>query len=972
MAKEEVLLLKLKIQADAKNAKTINDLIKQNKKLAKILRDAPREGTKAYEEQREVLEAARKQYAKNRAEIQKFNKELRTGEKETEAAKDSLKGLSKTLKGLEKEYKNLSKAERNSARGKELQKNIIKTRKELLKAEKAIGDFRRQVGNYTRTLVGLNGAMGSVLVDFNQFRAALSGIPALFSSASTAAKGFLLALGPISIAIAAITFALSKFQSVIDQFKSFVSGIASAFDVIVERIGRSAGAFNKLLTLDFTGFANDIKDAFSGIGDEIQNDFQQARQLSNELQRLRDREIASRTQLAQLEVDISEARRLSQEAEKDNRALALNQLDRAIELTKQRAELEQGIARDRVAALREQVNLSNETTSVEDRSKLADAEVNLIQIEKRLNDELRGLIRKRGRLSKAQEAANKKQLTGLKLLVQQQSKLTEALKEDILAGRDYTQNLNDLRDVTEQIISVEEKFNELTEETGDTIMTVSGSIRDYNEQIGALNEKLDNTNTNSSEYKKIQKQILVLEQKRSAATGQLTESINQLNKAQEETIASLEDTETELRLRENAQKQIEALTSGSESAAKERLRIETELEMNLRQLRLNRITDEQEILDEELNSLNESLNKELSLYADNELKKQEILLAAQQKRDEIRQRQLELEQEILDISKKNFDDAEKAKTKSTRDEEERRKQLRDIAIDTSLEAASKIVELFSVIQQQQTEEQAKQIDKREEDAIREAELLGKTEQEKQEIRAKFEAEREELQKRAAVERKAIALAEATIDIAGSVIKSLNSPPPANVALAASTAALGAIQLAIISATNFAHGGLVQPVELEDGRIVNTPNIRQLSNGDNILATVAVGEAVVNPEQIERLGGSAAMAAAGVPGFSTGGRVDLNSVEKAYGYATGGYIPKFSNSIIQARAMRGGGLADSNQKQSIQSIIQQGNQALLEGIKRAVAEGAAIGSKQGLESADLNSQIARNNEREARRNRNESF
>ena len=89
--------------------------------------------------------------------------------------------------------------------------------------------------------------------------------------------------------------------------------------------------------------------------------------------------------------------------------------------------------------------------------------------------------------------------------------------------------------------------------------------------------------------------------------------------------------------------------------------------------------------------------------------------------------------------------------------------------------------------------------------------MGKTEQEKQAIREKFEREREQLQKQAAAEKKAIALAEATIDIAGAVIKSLNSPPPTNVALAASTAALGAIQLAIIAATQFAQGGLVQPV-----------------------------------------------------------------------------------------------------------------------------------------------------------------
>lgn len=968
---EEVLLLKLKIQADAKNAKTINDLIKQNKQLAKVLKDAPKEGTKAYEEQREVLEAARKQYAKNRQEILKFNKELRTGEKETEAASDSMKGLSKNLKNLEKQYKSLTAQERKSAKGKELQKSIKATRQELLKAEKAIGDFRRQVGNYTRTLAGLSTGFGTVLVNIGAFKSALAGIPALFNSASTAAKAFLLTLGPISIAIAAITFALSKFQGVIDTFKSFIAGISATFDVLVERIGRSASAFSKLLSLDFQGFADDFSSAFSGIGDEIQNDFNQAQALSRALQELRDREIASRTRLAQLEVDISEARRLSQESEKKDRNEAVRQLDEAIRLTKERAELEQGIARDRATALREQVNLSNETTRAEDQSKLADAEVQLIQIEKRLNDELRGLIRRREQLASAQDKQNKNQLTGLKLLQQQQAKLTEQLKEQILAGDDYSATLTELREVIAQLLAVNEKFSELTENTTEEITAQKGSIQAYNEEIAKLNEELERTNTESEKYAELQRQILQLESQRAVAIGELATSLQELNRVQEENLATLEDTETELRIRQRAQEEIQALTGTAQEVAEQRAAIEMQLQMQLRQVRANRIQDEQEDLDQQLQAVQETLNQELQLYADNELKKQELLLTAQGKRDEIRKRQLELEKELLDISKKNFDESEKAKTKSVKEEEERRKQLRDLAVDTSIQAASKIVELFSVIQQQQTEKQEEEITKREEAAIKEAELTGKTEEEKQEIRAKFEKEREELQKQAAIERKAIAIAEATIDIAGAVIKSLNSPPPANVALAASTAALGAIQLAIIAATNFATGGLVQPVELEDGRIVNAPNIPALSNGDNLLATVKIGEAVINRNQIQRLGGDAAMAAAGVPGFARGGKVDMKEIEKVHGYASGGYIPKFSQNVIAAKAMQNGGLATPNQQNSIQGIIEQQNSILLQGIEDAVAKGAAKGSKAGLENANLKGQLDRENEREQRRSNNES-
>jgi len=479
-------------------------------------------------------------------------------------------------------------------------------------------------------------------------------------------------------------------------------------------------------------------------------------------------------------------------------------------------------------------------------------------------------------------------------------------------------------------------------------------------------------NPESEKYKELQKSILQLEAQRDAITGDLTESIKELNAAQAESIAVLEDLETEIRLRDEAQQQLKQLEGTSEEVAKKRTEIEQKLQQDLRQIRLNRVNDEQDALQAELEDVETELQQQLEIYANNEIKKSQLLLQAQQQRDEIRQRELELEKEKLEISQQNFLDAEKEKTASATKEEQRRKQLRDLAVQTSVEAGKKILELLSVIQQQQTEKQLAEIQKRENAEIAEAELLGKTEEEKQLIREKFEKERQALEKKAAQERKAIALAEAAIDIASAVINALSTPPAPNAAAAAAAGALGAVQLAIIAATNFATGGLVQPVKLEDGKIINTPNIPQLSNGDNVLATVKVGEAVINQRQIAALGGTKAMALAGVPGFASGGKVELNNVRNAKAYATGGYIPKFSNTIIKAKAMQSGGLVTPNQKIDIEGILKGQQEALLLGIEKAVAVGAAKGSRDGIESSDITNQIARNNERQTSRNQRATF
>lgn len=959
MANEEILLLTLKLQQDSKNAKTINELTKANKQLAKVIKDAPKEGTEEYKKLEKQLESAKKQYAQNSAEIKKFNKELKTGEKEAKASETSLKGLSKTLKGLEKEYRLLTKEQRKAADGRKLRSEIKRTRAELLKAEKGIGDFRRQVGNYTRAVVGLSGSMGALAVSVGTLKTALFSLGAGFRSASSGAKALLLSLGPISIAITAITAALSQFQGVIDRVKSIFAGLGTAVDVIAERVGRFGLAFEKLVTLDFEGFANDVKAAFSGIGDEILRETAAAIQLSDQLQQIRRDRARNLVEDARLEVAIANARRRSQEIEKTDRLGALSAINEAIDLTNEKYEAQIDLAERNVNALRAQVELSAETTRIEDIERLAQAERELILLRKQEADAERGLIRRRNTLSKI----NKKEINELEELKKRQAELTKEIKLQLLTGKDATANLEEFAFVTSKLLEVETKFSELTDQSKKSTDAQTGSIAAYNAQLAILNDRLDKTNIESKEYEEIQNQILQVEAKRAAALGNVSKQLDILNEQQRKNIAQLEDAETELRLREEAQRQIEAITDFTEKGAKQRLEIEEKLVSDIRTVRENRVRDQIEALNEERNNIEKDLSNQLKIYSDNEEKRNEIIIQAQNERDELRKKELELEAELLDIAVENYKESEKQKTKSTKDEEAKRKEARNLAVETSLEATSKIVELFAIIQEQQTQKQLEEIDTREAAQLKEAELAGKTEAQKQEIREKFQAEREELEKRAANERKAIALAEAAIDIASAVIKSLPNAP-----LAAAAAALGAIQLGIIAATNFANGGLVQPVELESGKIVNTPNIPSLSNGDNILATVKVDEVILNKQQQNALGGPSAFAAIGVPGFARGGRVDFGDIQKASPFSNGGLIPRF-NSSIKAKAFATGGIAELEANQSSNEFIQAQNEAFFARIESAVAKGSFVGSKEGLENADIKNQIDRENEREQRRSNN---
>jgi hypothetical protein len=71
---------------------------------------------------------------------------------------------------------------------------------------------------------------------------------------------------------------------------------------------------------------------------------------------------------------------------------------------------------------------------------------------------------------------------------------------------------------------------------------------------------------------------------------------------------------------------------------------------------------------------------------------------------------------------------------------------------------------------------------------------------------------------------------------------------------------------------YAGGGLSGTrIQSHHGRPINR------SNGDNRLATVRVGEVILNEQQQARLGGPSTFSRIGVPGFASGGQTGLPSL-----------------------------------------------------------------------------------------------
>lgn len=151
----------------------------------------------------------------------------------------------------------------------------------------------------------------------------------------------------------------------------------------------------------------------------------------------------------------------------------------------------------------------------------------------------------------------------------------------------------------------------------------------------------------------------------------------------------------------------------------------------------------------------------------------------------------------------------------------------------------------------------------------------------------IEKAKEEARKRDAKRQKAIAIIQSIIQTALAITAALSAggnalkiASSANIAEAIAAGIVGAAQTALIAAQPLAKGGVVglgdEIVQFASGgRVTSRGNIKPLSNGDNVLATLKTGEVVLNREQQGRIGYST-LKAARIPNFAMGGVVGAPS------------------------------------------------------------------------------------------------
>jgi hypothetical protein len=476
-------------------------------------------------------------------------------------------------------------------------------------------------------------------------------------------------------------------------------------------------------------------------------------------------------------------------------------------------------------------------------------------------------------------------------LTARQTELQNKIKEAILNGQDYQQELRELRNVQSELNQVQETYNRLLGEEKQATEEVrnNGSIAALRAQLAEIDQQIAET-TSRERLEALINQRQTVE----AGIQALEEQIEQIR---EESIRAGDDYFDRIAARES---ELQALRNAAQDQYLEKQKQITD--ENIAAIELRKQQEIAAILEtsatqEEAQAKIEALNKETQLQILGEqLRLQEIGSAEYL---EIKNQQAQIEKDI-----------EEEKVNEIIELEQAAKQF-------FLDQATQISQLLSNIQREAVENslnaQLAALDEeyqaRIDAAEGNAELQTKLEEEKAEKQAQIEKE-------AAERRKQIAITEAIIQTALAIIEALPDPVATTAAAIA-----GAIQLATIQAQTFATGGFT-------GFSSAAPD----HTGQRPVGIVHEKEYVVPTKVLKTKQGAAYVKA-------------LEAMRQRFGYPSPNGLPGFATGGLTSRVAipksELGGM-------EIQVTLQPGDQ-LGEAILESVREGSELGSRSGSEA-----------------------
>ena len=297
-----------------------------------------------------------------------------------------------------------------------------KLNKELKGAEKQFEKAKIKSQSLGESMAAIPGPVGGVIKGIKGFGQALKVL---------AANPIGAVITAIVVAVTALYKAFTSTKAGAEKMEQVMAGVSAVMDVLRDRVLKVGGAIVKFFKGDFKGAAEDMRGAFSGLGDEIAAEFKAAADATKMLQSVEDRQRSLNVERAKTNKLISEAK---QKINDEN--LSYAEREQALEEVRQKeialAKQEQKLAEERYAALKALADLSDSSKEQLDELAAAEAEVYNRQKEtadkqKELADQAKAL---RDRRRVEEKAAAEKRKQELQALADFEQQLMVALIED--------------------------------------------------------------------------------------------------------------------------------------------------------------------------------------------------------------------------------------------------------------------------------------------------------------------------------------------------------------------------------------------------------------------------------------------------------------------------------------------------------------------------------------------------------------
>lgn len=148
-------------------------------------------------------------------------------------------------------------------------------------------------------------------------------------------------IGAILVLLGSLVAWFSKTQAGIDLVNKALAGLSAGFDVIIDRLSKVGGALVKLASGDFAGAFNDIKEAATGLGDELLREITLAVRLEQVLQDVAKAEVNLDIRRAAANSTLKELNKTIEDTTKST--------DERIKAAQNYAKIEEGLVAEEVA-----------------------------------------------------------------------------------------------------------------------------------------------------------------------------------------------------------------------------------------------------------------------------------------------------------------------------------------------------------------------------------------------------------------------------------------------------------------------------------------------------------------------------------------------------------------------------------------------------------------------------------------------